>query len=975
MSSSAAIPGDLAVVRDQTSYVFLSYNSRDREAIGEVRDVLRALGVPSFIDSDGLVPGQLWFGQLEQALLKASAVLVFLGPNGLGRWQQYEISLAVSLQAQRPSESSYWVIPVLLPGAEPSPGFLGLHTWIDLRQDFSRSGILERCRRSFGPDSVPARVQEMICPYLGLRAFREEDSRFFFGRDVFVQELLAKLDRGRMIVVVGTSGSGKSSVVQAGLFPKLRLLDKTRQWDIVSFQPSADPLRCFADQILPAVGPSESGGAIPETVDDICAGLGSGTTTAAALVNRAVDHSLACRGVEQMLIFIDQFEELLTFAPESKRLPFLNAMLDLLEAAPCCLVITLRADFYSRAISLSRRFSDLLSNSIVNIGALEEKELHQVISAPASIVGLTLEDGLADRILGDIGVEPGNLPLLEFTLTELFPLRHAGKLTHDGYKAIGELSGSIAQSAERVVQKGASRERVEATRRLFLRLVRVTRADEDGSDTRRRALVEELDPASAALVPEFVEARLLVLGRHESSGAQTIEVAHEALLRHWSRLIEWVNKRRLFLLWRQEFEVFLTAWKRDPSSLLRGSQLAEAVSWMKNAPSDLNEQERRFILQSRTQNRRGIWLQWTALAAATVMAAVFLLVWFPRSRRAALVSEISKAKAFVEDQGDGRLKINFEADSNPDAALRYVRELAGVRSLDLGSTRVSDAGLAQVGEMAALNTLLLSGTKTTDAGIRRLQPLHELHTLDLSETGLSNAGLGVLSGFPNLQSLDISSTSVTSSGLAALKDLRGLRDLDVGGNPGVGDDGMREISGLVALRKLSLDSTQVTDAGLPFLAAMRDLRVIELTNAKISSKGVQVLAEQHPLLEELWIKNTAFDDEGMRAIEGLKKLRILAIPLTHVTDKGLVSLRHLTGLREFYVGGANIGDAGLTNVSGLVELRKLYVPGDKRVTDLSVQSLVNLTELRDIQVGDTGITQTGIDRLRKLLPKASVNDQ
>jgi hypothetical protein len=216
---------------------FFSYHWRDRDAVEFVAQALHRRGLRVFLDRWYLVAGLPWQAALEEHLASCGAVAVFVGPHGLGPWQQRERDLALSRQAR---QRQFPVIPVLLPGADTALGFLSLNTWVDLRPRLDDPFSLEILRKAVlaepaGPD-MAARVRATlatVCPYRGLRPFREEDVPFFFGRQVFIDRLTQAASRQPLVAVVGASGCGKSSVVRAGLTPRLRRDAKGVAWEEV----------------------------------------------------------------------------------------------------------------------------------------------------------------------------------------------------------------------------------------------------------------------------------------------------------------------------------------------------------------------------------------------------------------------------------------------------------------------------------------------------------------------------------------------------------------------------------------------------------------------------------------------------------------------------------------------------------------------------------------------------------------------
>jgi energy-coupling factor transporter ATP-binding protein EcfA2 len=245
--------------------LFISYNSRDHEQVSRLRDELTELGCESvFLDRLHLQPGLNWVDDLEAALLSSRSMAVFLGDRDMGRWQLRERAWALD---QTTLQNSYKVIPVLLPGAKPPLGFLQQQMWIDLRQsenprlllpDRERKQQLKRLVEAIRGQEVPEKRESSRyqSPYRGLQAFREEDAGLFFGRDAAIRDLQELVRQQRLIAVTGASGCGKSSVVCAGLLPKLRKVTRGREvWDIVTMFPRTDPFKSLAEEFQPLIQP------------------------------------------------------------------------------------------------------------------------------------------------------------------------------------------------------------------------------------------------------------------------------------------------------------------------------------------------------------------------------------------------------------------------------------------------------------------------------------------------------------------------------------------------------------------------------------------------------------------------------------------------------------------------------------------------------------------------------------------------
>jgi len=434
-------------------------------------------------------------------------------------------------------------------------------------------------------------------PFKGLHAYQETDAADFFGREALIQELVKRLtdtsNRARFLAVVGPSGSGKSSVVRAGLIPALLRgeVPGSEQWFIADMLPGTHPLEELEAVLLRvAINPPES--LISQLREDE-RGLA-----------RSLKRILPERD-SQLLLFIDQFEEVFTLVTdEAERLRFLSSLYAAVTdpRGRLRIVITLRADFYDRPL-LYERFGGLLSASTEVVLPLSTEELTQTIVQPTRNVGVTVEPELLAALLKDAGEQPGMLPLLQYTLTELFEHRTGNCLTLAAYHANGGLLGTLTRRAETIYEH-LEPEAQEMARQMLLRMVT---PGEGTADTRRRILVAEVVtlPDAKHVAEEVLDAfghyHLLTFDRDPLTRGPTVEVAHEALIRTWGRLRAWLDASRETLSVQRRLLTVSADWVRagrDPSFLASGARLAQFEALSTNGDIALNQEEQAFVTAS-----------------------------------------------------------------------------------------------------------------------------------------------------------------------------------------------------------------------------------------------------------------------------------------------------------------------------------------------------------------------------------------
>jgi WD40 repeat protein/DNA-binding SARP family transcriptional activator len=441
-------------------------------------------------------------------------------------------------------------------------------------------------------------------PYKGLRAFTGADASDFFGREALTERLVAALAEtgpgSRFLAVVGPSGSGKSSVVRAGLVSRLRggSITGSDRWFIAEMFPGTHPMEELEAALLRiAVRP------VARLLDRL-EGSSRGLLEAVDLV---------IPGDAEVVLLVDQFEEVFTLADDAAERELFMESLRVAITDPASrlrVVVTLRADLFDRPL-MHPRFADLLGSRALVVSPLTPDELEKAIARPAGAVGVHLEPGLLAEMVADVSSQPGALPLVQYTLTELFERRGDGgrSLTLPAYREIGGVTGALAARAEHLYL-GSGQDGKRATKQLFLRLVTL---GEGRQDTRRLVTRGELgaldidQDAMDGVLDAFGRHRLLTFDREPTTRDPTVEIAHEALLREWPRLRRWIDDarddlRRSRLLTRAAAE-----WRgaeRDPSFLLRGARLDQLEVWADATDLAIGRQELEYLTASVAQSER-----------------------------------------------------------------------------------------------------------------------------------------------------------------------------------------------------------------------------------------------------------------------------------------------------------------------------------------------------------------------------------
>ncbi len=510
---------------------------------------------------------------------------------------------------------------------------------------------------------TPEEPVEPRNPYKGLRAFGEADAQDFFGRAGLVRRIVRRLEEprigSRFLAVVGPSGSGKSSVVRAGVLPAIRAgtITGSEGWYVAEMFPGRHPMEELEAALLRVAARP-----VPHLLDQLEAGPRGLVDALGSVVP----------GDGEVLLVIDQFEEAFTLtAKDQERALFLEAV-RVATADPTSrlrVIATLRADFYDRPLAYPR-FGALLGERTEVVPPLTPDEVEQAITGPARSVGVDIEPGLAAVLITDVAHQVGGLPLLQYALTELFERREDGRLTSEAYRHIGGVAGALSARAERLYEVADAAGRT-ATRQVFLRLVTL---GEGRSDTRRRVTRGALDAigvdeaAVDAVLSNYGRHRLLTFDREPSTREPTVEIAHEALLTVWERLRGWIDEGREDLRQEQRLIRAAAEWRTsggEPSFLLQGARLEQLAAWSAATTLTVGPEERAYLRTSldrrhkeleegtelrertaRLERRSVTRLRWlvAVLTVAALVASGLIVVVVGQRSRAVRAGEVANAR-------------------------------------------------------------------------------------------------------------------------------------------------------------------------------------------------------------------------------------------------------------------------------------------------------------------------------------------
>jgi TPR repeat protein len=649
--------------------IFLSYAMPDKSMADAVKTAIEAAmpGSEVFVAHRDLRFGARWQPQLASSIASADAFIILLGAK-IGRWQTPEYDAALNRFV---TEDNFRLVPVLIADETPALPFLSNIQFLKAREparDPALSKIIAALRGEKIEGEQPLWL--MTNPYRGLESLREEDADYFFGREEETEAALNLLGSpvNGMVTLIGNSGVGKSSLVEAGVYAALKrqkmptgapwphTLRDSRDWATITMQPGEDPIQTlvaafmdlwFGDMTDPDRIARRNRWA--KLFRDGEAGI---KDIAQATFDRFA-RELAMEAPRRILLNINQAEELYSLTPEPLRATFSKLIAQALTDRRIAVIASLRADYYGHHQANAPLFEHMAR---IDVRPFSEDGLKRVIDGPAQVLGARFEsEELASFIVRGAAGQSGALPLLAFYMTDLWERmqkRGDGVLRLVDKAEMVDVGRALTNQADRFLAQHPTD--IDAVKRLFT--LKLALVQEEGKAVRRRVARSKLDAGEWRLVELLAHPdwRLVTAGE-DDDGQPYAEVAHEVLLQNWATLAKWLDDERDFLSFKARAERARQRWdaaKRDNRALLSGLDLIQAEQWLATRERDLDTEEAAYIRESvrlrdldlRRTARFRRRVQWASASAAVVMTGVsFVAVWGWReanlARDAARVAE------------------------------------------------------------------------------------------------------------------------------------------------------------------------------------------------------------------------------------------------------------------------------------------------------------------------------------------------
>jgi formylglycine-generating enzyme required for sulfatase activity len=621
---------------------FLSYTSQDFAAQALKAALQRKDSAAQiFFAPESLRAGGFWKPQLAKEIEESTAFILLVGEKGLGDWQVMEYYEALDRRAQEPD----YPIILILSAQGPAPGlpFARQLHWVLTEDPASEATIGKLMEAASGPSQKPGKLWLFTRPYRGLEAMTEANSDFFFGREHKTVEVIEALasSPGKLPILLGNSGVGKSSLAQAGVLAALLrqgwpeqvkdaglwpvVFDRSRHWCFLTLRPGTEPVRALAEPFIRAWQFDTTDPRREERLNEWTDRLRAGTASLRSLLDATQDrlHELGQVSPPSFFLYVDQGEELYVRSEKQQRRRFSEIVAAGLGDARLRALMSVRSDFFGE---LQKDESLFAVHRLINVPPLRETELHKVVSSPAKLLSArfqtdTLAIDIARRTAEESTEDAGALPLLSYLLDDMWSdmvQRGDGELRLPTQSI--DLGRVLVERANKFVAEHPHAE--DSVRRILT--LKLATVREDSEPTRRRAPRSEFSDDEWRLVSELANHpnRLLVTVTPES-GETYAEVAHEAIFRRWEKLRDWVAAEREFLAWKTGLEAARRPWQATPDksdALLMGLALAQAKNWLTKRHEDLSFADRDFIDQSAERERK------TRAGARRVQIIVYVLL-------------------------------------------------------------------------------------------------------------------------------------------------------------------------------------------------------------------------------------------------------------------------------------------------------------------------------------------------------------
>jgi Leucine-rich repeat (LRR) protein len=841
-------------------------------------------------------------------------------------------------------------------------------------------------------------------PYLGLRPFEEADEILFFGREVQVNAALRQLEDHAFLAVVGSSGSGKSSFVRAGLLPAVRqgFLLGTSNWLVVVIRPGYEPFHQLARELDYALRSRSTVTAEtdPERAE---AGILAALRRSDRGLLLALDEKQFSVGT-LLLVVVDQFEELFAFrrlnaetnrtATRDEAAAFVRMLLRSCTQPDTRVkvVLTMRSDF----IGDSEAFLGLpeaISRSQFLVPRLDRTQMREIITHPGKVKNaafrpFTVDENLVTRIINEAGDQPDQLPLMEHALMRTWKIavQRAGsgtepiRLTLEDFADAGGLANALSLHADAAWDQIKEDPRLaNLVRQLFLLLCDVT---PDGQIIRRRPRVSEVEATAEASLDEITTVIqlfqdddrnfLLPTVATRLTSDVTLDISHESLIRHWKRFNEWLTDEmdsvRTFQMLRER----ALRWPRQ-EPVLQDPALTVALKWLEQRSPTAAWAKRwgggldrvlEYMEESRETHRRelkAIEAERREKLAQVQRHAAEQAENAKRFRRAAIGLALVSLVACMAAIYTIYLLYNLRSTTKSLAALQGQKTILDGAIGSLKSTRddlqKSNVALAGIAAAHGIVTPLDSGSvavaflesdSSPDGTIPLLKQVGRVKSLSFSHTKVTDSALSEVSQLPYLTSLDLSFTGVTDVGVA-------------------------RIAKMSHLQELVLNDSMITEKSLPLLAELTNLESLEISRTQVSKagvnqlrqllKGVSITYNPDPLLEAL----AEYKGHWAKAIDkadGETDKDSIEFSQSKLTDAGL---KRLNSYREITLDSCDdISNDGLTYLKQNKLLTKLSIKDMEQIGDQGIENLVGISTLRELNLEDMPITNRSMKAISQM---------